>query len=176
MRSTKSSPSRSSDGPIACRRYLRFSVSVVLTPWMDASEELGGDDEVLAGPPKAPEGRPHDPLRLALGVHLGVVEEVDAAIERRGHAVGGEPLVQLLAERHPRSESQRADLETTRAEASILHSGDHTEAPEDLESARGASDRATRRRSVRCGVAASGGGLHYRGAPAPWKSRRRTSA
>lgn len=73
-------------------------------------EDLGGDDDVGALPAQLPYGLAHDLLRPPAGVHLRVVEEVDAvitaALEERLRLLH----VQLVAEAHPRPVRQLAHL------------------------------------------------------------------
>jgi hypothetical protein len=70
----------------------------------DAPEELGRDDVAQARPGELLQRLAHDLLALAAGVDLGVVEEIDAAVPRRGHAVARRAPVELVAVRHPRAE------------------------------------------------------------------------
>lgn len=46
---------------------------------------LGGDDQIITLPSKLLDGLSHDSLRLAPGIDLGAVEEVDTTIIGRLH-------------------------------------------------------------------------------------------
>ena len=87
MRSRKSRPRRRNDPSTAWIRYLRLSVFFVLTDVLDAPEELARDDVGVARPAELGDRGAHDRLRLAARVDLGVVEEVDAGVVRRGEAI-----------------------------------------------------------------------------------------
>ena len=90
------------------------------------ADDLGGDDDLLA-PVGAGEPAPQDflaqPPGLApdgRGIHLGVVDEVDAGLERRldlGVSLG---LRVLPAPGHG-SEAERADLDIGVAELAVFH-------------------------------------------------------
>lgn len=86
-----------------------------------APEELGGDDEVGALPTELAEGLAHDLLSAAIGVDLGVVEEVDAMVAAALEEGLGLLHVQLVAEAHPRTVGKLAHLETRPAEVVVLH-------------------------------------------------------
>ncbi len=86
-----------------------------------APVDLGGDDVVGAFPAGLGEDGAHDFLGDAVGVDLGVVEEVDAGVPGGVHAFGGEVLVHLRSEGHPRTEAESRDLETRVAEKTIFH-------------------------------------------------------
>lgn len=74
--------------------------TLVVGPWA-APEDLGGDDEVGALPAELADGLAHDLLGPSVGVHLGVVEEVDAAVAAALEEGLGLFDVQLVAEAHP---------------------------------------------------------------------------
>jgi hypothetical protein len=57
----------------------------------------------------------------AAGIALGVVEESDARVVGGRHAIAGDGLVDLIAERHPGAVGQRGKLKTGRSESAILH-------------------------------------------------------
>src|SRR5690606_32347004 len=63
----------------------------------------------------------HHPLGLAVGVALGVVEEVDAVVPgSRDHLACRAP-PDLVAEGHPGAEGQRRELQAGGSEAAVLH-------------------------------------------------------
>ena len=64
-----------------------------------APEELGRDDVVQPVPAQRLEGLAHDHFALALGIDLGVVEEVHAGVKGRGQHLGGGVGVDLDPER-----------------------------------------------------------------------------
>jgi len=71
-------------------------------------EELGGQHDVVATPPQ---GLPHDLLRLAARVHVGGVNDVDAAVQ--GMVDDPDRVVDVLVApgaEHHRAEAQRADF------------------------------------------------------------------
>ena len=72
-------------------------------------------------PAEIRDGLSHDALRLACGIALGVVEEVDPCLTSRRQALGGEAGVELRTEAHPRAEAQLADPETAPTKVPILH-------------------------------------------------------
>jgi hypothetical protein len=86
-----------------------------------APEELGGDDDVGAAPAQVPDGLAHDLLGAAVGVHLGVVEEVDARVPARLQQRLGLLHVQLVPEGHPRAVRELADAEPRPAQVLVLH-------------------------------------------------------
>src|SRR5204862_4040224 len=87
----------------------------------DVPEELGRHDVLHARPGELLQRLAHDLLALAVRVDLGVVEEIDAAIEGRRHAVARRGGVDLVAVRHPRAEGKLAHLQAGAAESSIVH-------------------------------------------------------
>ena len=97
---------------LAIQRVLHVG-EVVQTP-----EDLRRDHVRVTRPAELGDRGAHDPFRLALGVRLGIVEEVDAGFVRGLQTVGrlGDP--DLLTERHPRSERQHTDLQPRRPEPS----------------------------------------------------------
>ena len=126
---------------------------------VDAHEELGGDHVAPPGPAQRPQGLAHHPLRLAAGVDLGVVEEVDAAFAGRPHAVGRQAAVELLGEGDPGAERQHAHLQARPPQTSI----GHLHVPRSLSGPFGAAIPSLRGVAVRCG------GRQGRPAPTrPW--------
>ncbi len=97
---------------------------------MDAPEELGRDHVGPPGPRQLLERLTHDPLRLAAGVDLGVVEEVDAGVVGVLHALEARVEPHLAPERDPRSEREDAELQARIAHAAVLHL--HVRAPVDV--------------------------------------------
>lgn len=115
-----------------CRRFWRLEKK--------RAAYLGRDDQVVPLPSKLLDRLAHDDLGLALGVHLGRVEEVDAAVVRRLHAgqralckhassatmvsspgAGGRTLVDMAAVGEPAAERDGGDLEAGPAQKPVLH-------------------------------------------------------
>ena len=86
-------------------------------------EDLGGNDDVGALPPELPDGLAHDLLGAAVGVDLGVVEEVDAVVAAALEEGLGFLHVKLVAEAHPRTVGELAHLQARTAEVLVLHRG-----------------------------------------------------
>lgn len=63
----------------------------------------------------------HHAFGFAVGVGLGVVEEVDAVVVGGGEQFARFPAPHLLAEGDPGAEGERGQLEARRAEAAVLH-------------------------------------------------------
>src|SRR5690606_34316671 len=63
----------------------------------------------------------HDPFGLAVGVALGVVEEVDAVVPRGRDEFARRAAADLGTEREPRAERQCGQLQAGRTEAAVLH-------------------------------------------------------
>ena len=84
--------------------------SLVVGP-LSSPEELGGDDDIGAAPAQVPDGLAHDLLGAAVGVDLGVVEEVDPHVAARLQERPGLLDVQLVAEGDPRAEGELADAQ-----------------------------------------------------------------
>ena len=81
--------------------------------------DLGGEHDVVAPAVRGERGA-DDPLALATGVHVGDVDHVDAAVERRVDHPGRRRGVGRIAEVHG-AEAQRRDGEAGGAEGSLLH-------------------------------------------------------
>ena len=75
-----------------------------------APEYLGGDDEVGALPSELAEGLAHDLLGAAVGVDLGVVEEVDAVVAAALEEGLGLLDVELVAKAHPKRRTRAGSL------------------------------------------------------------------
>uniref|UniRef100_A0A8R7QX84 Uncharacterized protein n=1 Tax=Triticum urartu TaxID=4572 RepID=A0A8R7QX84_TRIUA len=88
-----------------------------------APEELGGDDDVGAAPAQVPDRLPHDLLRAAVGVDLGVVEEVDPRVPAGLEEGLGLLDVQLVAEGHPGPVGELAHPQARPAQVVVLHLG-----------------------------------------------------
>lgn len=86
-----------------------------------APEDLGGDDEVGALPAELADGLAHDLLGPAVGVDLGVVEEVDAVVAAALEKGLGFLDVQLVAEGHPRPVRQLGHLQPRSPQILVLH-------------------------------------------------------
>ncbi|GMN71994.1 hypothetical protein TIFTF001_053490, partial [Ficus carica] len=73
-----------------------------LVVWAGAApENLGGDDDVGAAPAELADSLAHDLLGAAVGVDLGIVEEVDAVVAAALEEGLRLLLVQLIPEAHP---------------------------------------------------------------------------
>ena len=88
-----------------------------------AEEHLARHAPAVARQPQVGEHVAHDPLGLAVGVGLGVVEEVDAVVPRRRDQFARRAAADLVAERDPGAERQRRQLQAGRSEAAVLHGG-----------------------------------------------------
>lgn len=86
-----------------------------------APEDLGADDEVGALPPQLADGLAHDLLGAAVGVDLGVVEEVDAVVAAALEEGFRLLHVDLVAEAHPRAVGELAHLEPGPTQVFVLH-------------------------------------------------------
>lgn len=64
-------------------------------------EDLGGDDEVGSSPSELANGLAHDLLGATIGVHLGVVEEIDAVVATALEKSLRLLHIQLVSEAHP---------------------------------------------------------------------------
>ena len=104
---------------MTCLRLSPFLVRLLAAP-----EYLARHHELVATPAFLLEDLAHDDLRLPGGVGFRVVEEIDAAVERR--AVINSSAVSwrdLLRESDPGAKREGADLQTGFSEAAIFHSG-----------------------------------------------------
>jgi hypothetical protein len=86
-----------------------------------APEELGGEDDVGAAPAEVADGLAHDLLGAAVGVDLGVVEEVDAGVAARLQQRLGVLDVELVAEGDPGAVGELAHAEARAAQVPVLH-------------------------------------------------------
>lgn len=86
-----------------------------------APEDLGGDDDVGALPAELLDGLAHDLLGAAIGVDLGVVEEVDAVVAAALEDGFGLLDVKLVAEGHPRSVRELGHLQPRSPQVLVLH-------------------------------------------------------
>jgi hypothetical protein len=86
-----------------------------------APVELRGQDDVVATPAQ---GLADDDLGLAVRVHVGGVDQVDAGVERALDDADALGVVGVaVAPEHHRAERQRADLEAGAAEGAVLTHG-----------------------------------------------------
>jgi len=88
---------------------------------LTAPEDLGRNDDVGALPPELPDRLPHDLLGAAVGVDLGIVEEVDAVVAAGLEQRLGLLHVQLVPEAHPRAVRQLAHLQPRSPKVPVLH-------------------------------------------------------
>ena len=63
-------------------------------PWPHAAAHLGGDDDVLALDAEIAQRLPDLNLRLAFGIDVGRIDEIDAGFERAGDEPGGGGLIE----------------------------------------------------------------------------------
>lgn len=84
-------------------------------------EDLGGNDDVGALPSELADGLAHDLLGAAVGVDLGVVEEVDAVVSAGLEERLGLLDVELVAEADPCSVRELAHPEPRAAQILVLH-------------------------------------------------------
>lgn len=73
-------------------------------------EDLGGYDDVRAFPAELPDSLAHDLLSSAVGIYLGVVEEIDAMVTATLQQRLGLLHVQLVPEAYPRTIRELAHL------------------------------------------------------------------
>src|SRR6185437_7008113 len=103
-------------------------VALVVAPRPHLAVHLRREDHLVA---PALEGLAYDLLGLARGIHVGRVDEVDPAVDRRADRadavvdVGVAPFPE-----HHRAEAVRADLEAGPAERSVLHRSTVSPAPD----------------------------------------------
>jgi hypothetical protein len=83
---------------LAVQRVLHVGLVV------QAPEHLGRDHIAVAIPAELGDRLAHDPLGVAFGVTLGIVEEVHAGLVRRVETLHRGVDAELVAERHPGSE------------------------------------------------------------------------
>ena len=88
-----------------------------------APEDLGGDDDVGSLPAQFLNRLAHDFLGPAVGVDLGVVEEVDAVVTAALEEGLGVFDVQLVAEADPGAVGELGDFEAGAAQILVLHLG-----------------------------------------------------
>lgn len=86
-----------------------------------APEDLGGYHDVGSLPTQLADGLAHDLLGPAVGVDLGVVEEVDAVFAAGLEESLGFFDVELVAEADPRAVGELAHFEAGSAEVVVLH-------------------------------------------------------
>src|SRR5207248_4530448 len=91
--------------------------SVLQTP-----EKLGRDEVRAAPPALLPEDVAHDRLGPALGIYLGVIEEINPGCVRGRHTIAGEIVSHLIAVGDPGAERELADFESRGAQAAVIHS------------------------------------------------------
>ena len=84
-------------------------------------EDLGGDDDVGSAPAQLANRLTHNLLGSAIGVDLGVVEEVDSVITAALENRFGFFHVELVAESDPRSERERAHFQSRFTQILVLH-------------------------------------------------------
>lgn len=86
-----------------------------------APEDLGGDDDVGSLPPKLLDRLAHDLLGAAIGVDLGIIEEVDAMVAAALEDGFGLLDVELVAEGDPGAVGELRNLEARSAQVLVLH-------------------------------------------------------
>lgn len=90
-------------------------------------EDLGGDDDVGSLPAELADSLAHDLLGAAVGVDLGVVEEVDAVVAAALEERLGLLHVELVPEAHPRPVGELAHLQPRPSQVLVLHLDSATE-------------------------------------------------
>ena len=88
-----------------------------------APEDLGGHDDVGPAPTELADGLAHDLLRSAVGVDLGVVEEVHAVIAAALQQDLRLLDIDLVPERDPRPVRELAHLQPRSPQVLVLHLG-----------------------------------------------------
>ena len=94
-----------------------FIGAVVLRPEI----YLAGNKKAAAPPAGFFQDIAHDHLGLAVGVTLGIVEEVHAGIVGGMQQVAGDRVADLAAEGDPGAKGQRRDLQAGRTEPAVDH-------------------------------------------------------
>src|SRR3546814_16395965 len=84
-----------------------------------AEVHLAGDHEAVAWQAQVGDHVAHHPSCGAVGVGLGVVEEIDAVVPGRGDEVACFAARDEVAERCPRADGQRGTLQAGGAETAI---------------------------------------------------------
>src|SRR3546814_6243865 len=103
------------------RRPPRSTRTDTLFPYTTIFRSLAGDHEAVAWQAQVGDHVAHHPFCGAVGVGLGVVEEIDAVVPGRGDEVACFAARDAVAERGPRAEGQRGQLQAGGAEAAVLH-------------------------------------------------------
>ncbi len=93
-------------------------VGLVVFP---AEKGFAGNDVAAAAPAAFLEDVAHHELGLAVGVGLGVVEEIDARVVGGVEEFLGDGVADLFAEGDPGAEGQRADLKTGATKGAVEH-------------------------------------------------------
>lgn len=98
-----------------------FSGEAFIVGSLAAPKDLGRNDDVGSLPPELANGLPHDLFGAAVGVDLGIVEEVDAvvaaALQERLRLLH----VQLVSEADPRSIRELAHSQPRSPQLLVLH-------------------------------------------------------
>jgi hypothetical protein len=100
----------------------------VVRPGAHRHAGLGGDQDAVAA---FPDRRAEDLLRHAAGVHVGRVDEVDAAVEAHVDLADGAGDVGVAHEREPvaaaeghRAQGERGDAQAGVAKLAVVHASD----------------------------------------------------
>ncbi len=91
---------------------------------MRCGRYLCGNNQVIPLPRVLLDSLAHNTLRLAVGIHLGAVEKVDAAVVGGLHACKGALAVDVAAVREPAAQRDGRDLEAGSAEEAVFHLGE----------------------------------------------------
>jgi hypothetical protein len=86
-----------------------------------AEEHLAGDADAVARQAQVGDHIAHHLFGAAVGIALGVVEEVDAVVPGGGHQVAGLVARDLVTEGHPGAEGQGGNRQAGGAQATVLH-------------------------------------------------------
>ena len=121
IRSTKSSPSRSSEPSIAWMQVLAIEGEAHVHLVADAPVELRREHVALSVPAELADRLAEDRLGFAVGVGLGGVEVVHPALACQVEALLCERGVDLRTEGHPRAEREHAHLQAGPSESAVLH-------------------------------------------------------
>src|SRR5690606_29887718 len=84
-------------------------------------EHFAGHTEAVPRQSQVGDDVAHDPLGLAIGVSLGIVEEVDSVVPGGGDQLACRATAELVAEGDPGTKGQGGQLKAGRAEAAVLH-------------------------------------------------------
>ena len=90
-----------------------------------AEKHFAGNEVAAAAPAGFFENGAHDNFGLAIGIGLGVVEEIDAGVVGGVEEAVCDGVTDLFAEGHPGAEGEGGDLQAGFSEGAVEHRGGH---------------------------------------------------